>query len=334
MLAVEEEYSDLEPVTDAEGQNVDAAGVGELEGETQPDAALSERRRRRARPVATPARPATAAKVRKMNQGVDIATTIKEACTSAVGAAMQNEMTAFDTKIKTLVEAQDKKFMDALNRSDKKHTDAIDAVKEDMRRLQEDVRSLRSGGSEFGGPSEHSRGSAAKHVPKTIFVKGFILDYDTMQGALTHAQVLEWLKLINLDSEIWSDVDVEKTKRAYGKVMFTRIDIKLKDNVTRARAYEVKDALVAACRDASFNINGKSPTFHVQQTPERQALLNRGGRAMGHLQKKGISREICCRNGARPSRSFTAPQKRRGQKASQNGVTAKVGKSNTRRSRD
>jgi len=110
---------------------------------------------------------------------------------------------------------------------------------------------------------------------------------------LRGSERLQWLNDVTdkLPKSACDMVDVEGTQHTGARLLFTRIEVKLKNTATRDDAWLLKRELEKVLATGVGLIRDLTPYVVVEPSPSMRPLVEAGGRFMGYLQEKGVAKD-------------------------------------------
>ena len=236
---------------------------------------------------------------------------LEKAVEKAIDASDQR----WDTKFPDLLQRIDTKIEEAVNASESRTASRLQTMQAQIDALS--MRTPSAAASTAASVRETHKvpgmtASGMKSVPRKVEAKGFVKEWSlTDQQALTHQEVAQWVTTLYsaLALELKLLVDLEKTQGFMTRILYAKIEVRLKEGNTNDEAWQLKkgiDQLLAST--LSLKREGYTIRCMVEPSPQKKPYLQQGGKflgTMGELLKEvGKTTDVLLKEWGPPLRFF------------------------------
>lgn len=232
------------------------------------------------------------------------ATTLSDLLEQVTDRAISKSDRPWDQRLPAILKAQDEK-MDVNIKASEVRTEGI------TKRLEGEIKDMKEAINKFGSTSSaasmspsHATGTGMSSAsttarwtrgepftPTRIEIKGFIPDWDKRDdSSLTKPEVTEWIANAcgQLPPGVVNFLDLAATEKFSNRVLYTRIELRLKKDINRQSAWEVKRGLDDLWMQGKCYIKDIKPYAVVEASPEKKPYFQQGGKFLGIMEMKGI----------------------------------------------
>ena len=215
---------------------------------------------------------------------------------SAISQTMEASDSRWDGRTKELVAKQDEKTDLKIAALKGDIVQEIEALKNQVAAFSET--SSRLSASDVGAASSSTAGNGPRKdfVPKLLKIKGFVTDWNRRQEqGMNQPDTRRHIKTIlgYLEPEFKKLFDEEASLRTNNRVVATQVILRFKEGLPGEDAWAAKreiDRLLAEKSD--LEVSRQKVRAVMEASPERQPILNQGGKAYSVLQRLGIKVKI------------------------------------------
>lgn len=218
-------------------------------------------------------------------------------------AATQSDR-SWDQRLPAILKAQDEKMDIKIKASEARTESIIKKLEGEIKDMKEAINKFSSASSAASMVPSQATGAGMSSAttttrwtrrepftPSRIEVKSFIPDWNKRDDdSLTKPEVTEWIANAcgQLPIGVASFLDLEATEKFSNRVLYTRIELRLKKDIDRQSTWEVKRGLDDLWMQGKCYIKDIKPYAVVEASPEKKPYFQQGGKFLGIMERKGI----------------------------------------------
>ena len=232
------------------------------------------------------------------------AATLSDLFEQVTDRAITKSDRSWDQRLPAILKAQDEEMDIKIKASEARTESTIKKLEGEIKDMKEAINKFSSASSAASMAPSHATGAGMSSAttttrwtrrepftPSRIEVKGFIPDWSKRDDdSLTKPEVTEWIANAcgQLPIGVANFLDLEATEKFSNRVLYTRTELRLKKDIDRQSAWEVKRGLDDLWMQGECYIKDIKPYAVVEASPEKKPYFQQGGRFLGIMEKKGI----------------------------------------------